>query len=85
MLVFSFLGELGSFRAVNVCPNTNDLVIKSQILEWKNDNIRFCEKSENQITTGRELSVTIYGQIWSKSYTFCDKMSPKGLDLSWSY
>ena len=44
MLIFSFVGELGSFRAVNVCPNTNDLVIKSHILERKNDNIRFCEK-----------------------------------------
>ena len=85
ILVFSFVGELGSFLAVNVCPNTNDLIIKSHILERKNDNIRFCEKSENQITTGRELSVTIYGQIWSKNYTFCDKISPKGFDLSRIY
>ena len=85
MLLFSFVGELGFFQAVNVCPNTNDLGIKSHILERKNDNTRFCEKSENQTTTGRELWVTIYGQIWSKSYTFCDKISLKALDLSRSY
>ena len=85
MLLFSFVGELGFFQAVNVCPNTNDLGIKSHILERKNDNTRFCEKSENQTTTGRELSVTIYGQIWSKNYTFCDKISLKALDLSRSY
>ena len=34
MQVFSFLGELGSFRAVNMSRNTNDFVMKSQILVW---------------------------------------------------
>ena len=40
-LVFAFAGELGSFRVANVCPNTNNFVMKSQVLVWQNDNIGF--------------------------------------------
>ena len=59
MYLFSFVRELGSFHVVNLCPNTNDFVMKSHILVWQNDKMCFQWKIENEITTGTELSVTI--------------------------
>ena len=85
MLVFSFVRELASFHVVNLCLNINDFVTKSHILVYEIDNIIFLWETENQITTGTQLSATIWWQIWSKRCTFCDKMSPKELILSRTY